>query len=194
MISYNISKKFFIEDINSDLKTKESNFNNSQELDINEIKIEIFNRLSPNNFSDINDNNIKIKYISDFNTNIAEYFSYQKVYDNIYIQSDSMSPGISGSEKEYKSDNNKNVELNIKQTIKRKNLNKKDLTQIEFDLCLKGVKGENLLNYLEDLEKKERLIRYIESKSIQKEKNYNVCIEITIDSNDILTKKIPQLY
>ena len=194
MISYNISRKFFIEDINSDLKTKESNFNNSQELDINEIKKEIFNKLSPNNFSDVNDNKKKIKYISDFNTNITEYFSYQKIYDTIYIQSDSMSSGISSSEKEYKSDNNKNIKLNIKQSAKKKNMNKKDLTQIEFDLCLKGVKGENLLNYLEDLGKKERLIRYIESKSIQKEKNYNVCIEITIDSNDILTKKIPQLY
>ena len=194
LISYNISRKFFIEDINSDLKMKESNFNNSQELDINEIKIEIFNKLLPNNFSDVNDNNKKIQYISDFNTNIAEYFSYQKIYDNIYIQSDSMSSGVSSSEKEYKSDNNKNVKLSIRKPVKKKNINKKDLTQIEFDLCLKGVKGENLLNYLEDLDKKERLIRYIENKSIKKEKNYNVCIEITIDSNDILTKKIPQLY
>ena len=132
------------------------------------IKMEIVNILSPDNFSKIDDNNKKIKYISDFNKNITKYFSYQSFYDNIYIQSVGMSSGMSSSEKKYKSDNNiENLKLNIKQSVKKKNINKKDLTQIEFDLCLKGVKGENLLNYLEDLAKKERLIRYIESKSIQ---------------------------
>lgn len=56
------------------------------------------------------------------------------------------------------------------------------------------MKGANLLKYLDDLSQKERLIKYSENKPINKEQYYNICIEITIDSKDIITKKIPQLY
>lgn len=86
MISYNISKKFFIEDINSDVITKEANFNNNEEQDIIEIKMEIINKLSPNNFLNKNVNKKNMEYISNFNENIIEYFSYQNIYDDIYIQ------------------------------------------------------------------------------------------------------------
>ena len=121
MISYNISRKFFIEDINSDVKAKESNFNNDEELDLNEIKMEILNNLSPNNILNREDNNKKAQYISDFNKNIIEYFSYQSIYDNIFVQSDSMSSGISSSEKDKKSDNNnKNLKLNTRQPKKKR--------------------------------------------------------------------------
>lgn len=40
----------------------------------------------------------------------------------------------------------------------------------------------------------QELITYTEQKALEKNKKYNVCIEITIKSADILTKKIPQIY
>ncbi len=134
MISYNISRKCFIEDINSDVKTKESNFINDENIDINEIKMEIVNKLSTDNFSKKDDNNKKIKYISDFNKNITEYFSYQSIYDNIYIQSDSMRSGMPSSEKEYKFDNNnnENLKLNMRQPKKKEYKPKRYIAQIQI--------------------------------------------------------------
>ena len=41
---------------------------------------------------------------------------------------------------------------------------------------------------------KEKLIEFCKKFTIDEKEQYNVCIEITIDSKDILSEKIPQLF
>ena len=52
--------KFFIEDIKTNAKSAEKNFNSQQKIDIDEIKKEILEKLSPN-YSFIKEQNIKKK-------------------------------------------------------------------------------------------------------------------------------------
>ena len=47
-ISYKMTYKFFIEDINTNAKSAEKNFNTQQKIDIDEIKKDILDKLSPN--------------------------------------------------------------------------------------------------------------------------------------------------
>ena len=239
MISYKIVHKFFLEDIlrATNAKEIERNFNMEQYLDVKMIKKEILDKLSPSNNFDLENNNLKIDYTTQFNKNISQYFNCQDIYNNIYIKSENISSsGISSeNSKEYKSDsinpektnlksnkgnfsknsnpknnnfnsntdnttnsNQENENTNSKLSKKKKNINMKDITELEFDLFLKDVSGKKLLNFINEMDEKKRLIKYKEiernGEVISEDKYYNICIEITVQSDDILTKKIPQLY
>ena len=188
--------KFFIEDIKTNAKSAEKNFNSQQKIDIDEIKKEILEKLSPN-YSFIKEQNIKKKeYVETFNENIIEYFDNQEIYNNIYIVSDTSSYSSDLSKKNiknFKSDSNKS-DSSKKNPKKVKNINTKKITEIEIDLFLKNIKGEKIINFLKEMEGKEKLIKFCENYPIDMKEQYNVCIEITIDSKDILSEKIPQLF
>lgn len=217
MISYKIVHKFFLEDIKrgTDAKKIETKFNSEQYLDIKLIKKEILDKLSPSNNSDLNSNNLKIDYTSQFNRNIADFYNCQNIYNDIYVKSENISSsGISSeSSKGYKSDykgnvshnsnpdpenntnsNQENDDTNSRRRKKNKNINAKDITELEFDLFLKDIEGKKLLNFLNEMENKKRLIKFNVKEKINEDEQYNICIEITVQSDDILTKKIPQLY
>ena len=196
MISYKIVHKFFLEDIgNQNLKENDKNFNTEQYLNIKEIKKEILDKLSPSNLYNSEQNSKKIDYTNTFNNNIVEYFNHQEIYDSICIISESISSSeiSSESKKQYKSDSNNNIYINS-ENRKKKNINIKDITELEFDLFLKNIKGNKLLNFIKEMNLKKRLIKYFEKDEIHEDKIYNVCVEITVQSDDILKKKIPKLY
>ena len=212
MISYKIANKFFIEDIETDVSKKEKNFTAKQILDINEIKKEIIDKLSPVLGANFNENTKKKDISSEFQANVNLYFKYQNEYNNIYVKNDS---SMSYSSEISSSGTNKINNLN------KKKINNKNLTELEFDLFLKNVKEKNLLKFLDEMKENKRLIVYKEIKKLLEEdknnneekefhenkdkikdknkgksedKKYNVCIEITVNSNDILKEKISQLY
>ena len=188
--------KFFIEDIKTDVKSAEKNFNTQQNIDIDEIKKKILEKLSLNhNFT--KEENIKKKgYVDTFNDKIIEYFDNKETYNNIYIVSDTSSYSSDLSKKNiknFKSDSNKS-DSSKNNPKKVKNIRTKKITEIEIDLFLKNIQGEKIINFLNEMKGKEKLIEFCKKFTIDEKEQYNVCIEITIDSKDILSEKIPQLF
>ena len=159
MISYKIANKFFIENIETDVSIKEKNFTAKQSLDINEIKKEIIDKLSPVLGANFNKNTRKKDISSECQDNINVYFQYQNEYNNIYVKNDS---SMSYSSEISSSGNNKINNLN------KKKINHKDLTELEFDLFLKNVKEENLLKFLNEMKENNRLIIYKDQKIIRR--------------------------
>ena len=186
MISYDITKKYFIEDFNQIGKDLNLNldFCHNQDLDIEKMKIDILARLSPNENNGLELNKKKLKVLNEFCDNLNEFYQLKDTYNKIYISSDSYSSGYSSG---YSSHND---EYRINNSKENK---KKEITKLEFDLFLKNVNGKKIIKFLDDMKKKNRLIVFTEKKNLE-EKKYNICIEITVNSADIISKKIPQLY
>ena len=185
MISYNITK-FFIEDFEA--KSIDEFFNSEQSLDIVEMNKEILNKLFLDpNFTE-NENSIRIGMSKGYNMNVKEYYKLQNKYYKVYKESETSSSFSSGLEMQIEQQSKK------KKILKKKNINQKDITKLELDLVLKNVKGTNLKQFLNDKKNKNRLFTYSEKNQIEDNKNYNICFEITIQSSDIINKKIPQLY
>ena len=183
MIGYKMLNKFFIEDIKI-----ADNFNTEQSLNISDMNKEIINKLYPTPSSSIEENKERNVISFNFTENVNYYYSLQNEYNDIYIKSESSS-SLSSNNESHKSD-----ESSKNKKIKTKNIAKKDITKLEFDLFLKKVTGKLLNNFLKEKKSKNRLVVYSENKPIEDGKTYNVCVEITIKSSDIINKKIPQLY
>lgn len=70
----------------------------------------------------------------------------------------------------------------------------KNIGVSEFGLFLKKVKGKNLINFKEEINKKRKLYIYNENEILKENVFYNICIEFGENSYDIIKKKFPQLY
>ena len=184
MIGYKMVNKFFIEDI----KIMDNNFNTQQSLNISDMNKEIINKLYPTPSSSFEENKKRNDFSFNYNNNVNDYYSLQNEYNTIYIESESSSNLSSNNELHKSDESSKNKKINSK------NIGKKDITKLEFDLFLKNVTGKLLNNFLKEKKSKNRLVVYSKNKPIEDGKTYNVCVEITIKSSDIINKKIPHLY
>ena len=84
MISYNISKKFYLEDINSLHEKTRRNFNTNKSLDINKLKEEIILKLLPSNKESNKENIKKGKTIAGFLDKLNQFYSYKPHFGKIY--------------------------------------------------------------------------------------------------------------
>ena len=186
IISYEVTKKFFIEDFNE--VDKNLDFCHGQELDIDKIKTDIMEKLAPNENYDFARNKEKLSILTGFCGKVNNFYGLKANYNSIYISSESYSSdNLSPSINEKKNSANNSNDNNSSN-------NKKNISKLEFDLILKNVDGKKVINFLKEMEEKKRLFIFKKIKNLEESKNYNICIEITIDSADIITKKIPQLY
>ena len=185
--SYDITKKYFIEDFNK--VDKDLNFGldfcHSKELDIEKIKVELLTKLSPNENDEFDQNQNKLNILNEFCINLNNYYNLTDTYNSIYYSSESYSSGYSSFDKK---------ENKINTSKENKVNNKKPLSKLEFDLILKNISGEKIIFFLKEMKEKNRLLIFKEIKDLNEKKRYNICIELTVDSADIISKKIPQLY
>ena len=172
MISYDVTKKYFIEDFNKVGKDLNLDFCHGKDLDIEKMKKAILEKLAPDE-KDLNRNENKIKVLNKFCGNLNEFYQLKNIYNEIYIYKD---------------------EYTINNSIEKKENKNKDISKLEFDLMLKKVSGKKIINCLDEMNKKNRLIIFIRKKELKEASKYNICIEITVDSADIISKKIPQIY
>ena len=93
--------------------------------------------------------------------------------------------------------NNYNYSFRNEEKNKQNQKGKKEGKNIgvsEFGLFLKKVKGKNLINFKEEINKKRKLYIYNENEILKENVFYNICIEFGENSYDIIKKKFPQLY
>ena len=241
IISYNLSKKFFMEDIMNKKEEKSFTFNTNKTIDINELKKEIIEKLMPSNELSTKENSERTEVIHDFLNQVNKFYTHQSNYDKIYnlannrpelnrkyfipnnsIKSlyftntknnqgnrilynsgnelnnrakitDSVSSELysSDSNKTFESKNSKKKSGEGKDNQKERH---KNINEIEFDLVLKNIPGKNLINFISDMQKLKRLYQYSSHIKLKNNINYNVCVEITVQTCDIIKKKFPQLY
>ena len=243
IISYNLSKKFFVEDITNKKEEKSFSFNTNKTIDINELKKEIIEKLMPGNELSVKENNERIEVIHDFLNQINGFYTHQSNYDKIYkltnhrpelnqeniIQNNSIKTSSFSNTKNnkrntilYKSGSELTNRTKITDTVssdlfssdsnqtfaskkskkKIKSLQGEDnqkerhknINEIEFDLVLKNISGKNLINFINEMQQNNRLYQYSSHTELKHNINYNVCVEITVQSSDIIKKKFPQLY
>ncbi len=228
MISYNISKKFYLEDIDSSPEKKNKNFNTNKSLDINKLKEEIILKLLPSNEVSNSENIERGKTIAGFLDKLNQFYSYQPYYDKIYdsvlkinnktsiiklsfpnsSDSENKKMNLSNLEsrsKKKKSDSSSetntissgsNIRIKSCSENKGKYIKKKykNINEFEFDLFLKNVKGFKLLEYLNEMNNNDRLFIYDKASQIKIDSYYNICCEITVNTNDIMSIKIPQIF
>ena len=84
IISYNLCKRFYMEDIMYKQEEKSFTFNTNKSIDINELKKDIIEKLIPNNELSIKENREKTEVINDFSKQLNVFYSHQSDYDNIY--------------------------------------------------------------------------------------------------------------
>ena len=170
MISYNISKKFFFEDTDYQPENKNKNYNANKPLDINKLKEEIISKLLPSNEISNNENIDRRKTISGFPDKLFYLNQFQPLNDKIN-QSVSKnnnkgsinkisSPNLSDTDsyRKNRSKSNPSIHKKISKSIsytnsisikskKKTNTNKKykNITELEFGLFMKNVKGAKLI-------------------------------------------------
>ena len=84
MISYNISKKFYLEDIKSSFEKKSRHINTNKSLDINKLKDEIILKLLPSNKVIEKENIKRGKTIAGFLDKLNQFYSYKPHFGKIY--------------------------------------------------------------------------------------------------------------
>lgn len=228
MISYNINKKFYLEDIDSLQEKKSRNFNTNKSLDINKLKDEIILKLLPSNKVSNKENIKRGKTIAGFLDKLNQFYCYQPYFGKIYKSvskinnknsiteiplsnfSDSENKKMNlnkpeSSFKKIKSDSSSeantlssNINIRIKSCFenKGKNIKKKykNIKEFESNLFLKNVKGSKLIEYLNEMKNNERLFAYDKISQIKKDSYYNICCEMTVNTNDIINLRIHQIF
>ena len=177
-----IYKAFYLEDLcfsNKEITT-------NKELEYSLLKEEFsplfFFELKPD-IKLIKDNIFKLR--NQIENHFLSFYYKNEIIENYYKE-----VKYSESESEHQSDIQNQNQINESSEINSRRI--KNLNKIEFDYMVKGAKGEQILKYLNNSTKNR--IDYIKSFSIKKEEKYNICAEITINNNDIKTKKFAQLY
>jgi len=216
MISYNISKKFYLEDINSSLEKKSRHINTNKSLDINKLKEEIILKLLPSNKVIEKENIKRGKTIAGFLDKL-NHKSVSKINNKNSISkiplinfSDSENKKIKinkpeSSFKKIKSGSNSeantlssdsNIRIKSCSENKGKNIKKKykNIKEFESNLFLKNVKGSKLIEYLNEMKNNDRLFTYDKISQIKKDSYYNVCCEIAINTKDIINIKIHHIF
>ena len=224
MISYNISKKFYLEDINSSLEKKSRHINTNKSLDINKLKEEIILKLLPSNKESNKENIKKGKTIAGFLDKLNQFYSYKPHFGKIYKSVEKIAitkiPLINFSDsenkkmnlnkpessfKKIKSDSNSeanilsndyNIRIKSCSENKGKNIKKiyNNIKEFETNLLLKNVKGSKLIEYLNEMKNNDRLFTYDKISQIKKDSYYNVCCEIAINTKDIINIKIHHIF
>ena len=69
-------------------------------------------------------------------------------------------------------------------------INKGNITELEFDVFCKNVPGHTINKYFNKMDSDNRFFCYTIKNKIIDNNNYNICFEITTNSNEITTKKI----
>ena len=188
LIQYTISNRFFLEELKVD---NLPNINDiifvNPSFDIKEIRNDILLKLTIEPGSKDNINLKRISFQNEFNKNLFNYFCKQELYNSIYeAPTDYYS---TNTEVNNISNNSKKV----KEKPKRK-MNSKDISELEFDLFMKKIESKKLIDYLNEMQVKKRAFELIKGDEIKEGEFFNLCFEITIQSKDVIKKKIPQLY
>jgi len=174
LISYNLSQRFYIEDIQYNGDNSQYNFFVGQNFNVNEIKKEIYSHLCPNHACAYDNNLIRNKLMCQFNNFLIEFYSNGQVYNNIYVSSDSYSSDSSNN-------NNKIKPM-------------KDLGVLEIDLFFKDIDGRILIKFFKEMEKEKRFFCLTQFYEIKANEKYNISIEITTKTDDIIIKKTSQIF
>ena len=74
LISYNLSQRFYIEDIKYNGDKSKYNFFIGQNFNVNEIKKEIYSHLCPNHACAFNNNLIRNNILHQFNDYLTEFY------------------------------------------------------------------------------------------------------------------------
>ena len=189
LIQYTISNRFFLEDLRvqnlpniSDIIFVNSSF------DIKEIRDDILLKLTIEPGSKENINLKRIHFQNEFNKNLIDFFKNKKYYNSIYkATTDYYSTNTEAN-------NNSGISRKEKEKPKKKAINNKDISDVEFDLFLKKIESRKLIDYINEMKTKKRAFEMIKGDEIKEGEFYNLCFEITIQSKDVINKKIPQIY
>ena len=166
MISYNISKKFFFEDTDYQPENKNKNYNANKPLDINKLKEEIISKLLPSNEISNNENIDRRKTISGFPDKLNQFQPLNDKINQSVSKNNNKgsinkisSPNLSDTDsyRKNRSKSNPSIHKKISKSIsytnsisikskKKTNTNKKykNITELEFGLFMKNVKGAKL--------------------------------------------------
>lgn len=189
LMQYTISNKFFLEDLRvENLPNINDVIFTNPSFEIKEIRDDILLKLTVEPGSQTEMNIKRIKFQNEFNNNLVEYFGKQEYYNSIYkAPSEYYSTHIDENDI---SGNSKKP----KEKPKNKAINNKDISEVEFNLFMKKIESKKLIDYLNEMNNKKRAFEMIHGDDIKEGEFFNLCFEITIQSKDVIEKKIPQLY